>query len=377
MRILFYSDADEYGGHEKASAALAGVMHEQHEIIFMAAHEPLRRDLEGVLEVRSAIPAPGRWAGLFAYAPASLKALKREMSALRPDLVCVAQGNIEFGIRALLVARSLKIPVWSYIPMCQSLADQEARWAILREPLARHHYRLFDGFIVIAPLQERYLRSWIAPSIPVGLVENHIAAAQFPPLPPPEVRDQGEWRLACIGRIRFKQKGQDRLIALAQKFLARGEKSFKLIIVGDGPDRAALESMVAAAQLSDYFDFKGWQNDMRSVLGEVDGVISCSHFEGVPLSMVETLLCLRPFFAPDLPEFRDYLSDNFLYASLDEAVDRMQAYRRRSPEAQREQLLLLRSKIVQRHDTPRYRESVMQVLSLVQKSLSAPHFERS
>jgi glycosyltransferase involved in cell wall biosynthesis len=68
-------------------------------------------------------------------------------------------------------------------------------------------------------------------------------------------------------------------------------------LVGDGPDRPALERVVAELGLSAVVHFFGWRRDLPAVYGDLDVVVNSSLNEGTPVALIEALAAARPVVA--------------------------------------------------------------------------------
>lgn len=77
--------------------------------------------------------------------------------------------------------------------------------------------------------------------------------------------------------------------------LLQGRPDATLVVVGDGPERAALERRAAAA--GDRIRFTGHRGDVRALMAAFDVYVSSSVFEGVSLTILEAMAAGRPVVA--------------------------------------------------------------------------------
>ena len=61
----------------------------------------------------------------------------------------------------------------------------------------------------------------------------------------------------------------------------------RLLIAGDGPERAAIQSAVVALGLGREVTLLGSRDDVPALLQQVDGVVSASHTEALPTALIE------------------------------------------------------------------------------------------
>lgn len=95
------------------------------------------------------------------------------------------------------------------------------------------------------------------------------------------------------------QKGMDVLIS-AYAQLPEGLRShWPLCIVGDGPQRQALEQQVEALKLSDAVSFMGFQSDPSPFLRRDAIFVLPSRFEGMPNALLEAMAAGLPVVVSD------------------------------------------------------------------------------
>ncbi len=93
-------------------------------------------------------------------------------------------------------------------------------------------------------------------------------------------------RLIChVGRF-VEVKNHELLVDVARVWDSAGP-DFRLLLIGDGPLRPAIERKVDAANLRHRVRFLGTRSDILSVLAEVDLVVLPSLYEGVSIVLLE------------------------------------------------------------------------------------------
>lgn len=103
--------------------------------------------------------------------------------------------------------------------------------------------------------------------------------------------------VAGVGRL-SRQKGFDLLIR-AHAELQRSGMGSQLVILGEGPERAALEQLVVSEQVADSVLLPGFVANPHAVVGHADLYCLSSRFEGLPLSLLEALATGTPVVATD------------------------------------------------------------------------------
>lgn len=125
---------------------------------------------------------------------------------------------------------------------------------------------------------------------PVDLTAIAIKAADKPPI----VID-GPY-VAAMGRL-----VPNKNFALAIEAFARSNVEGKLIILGEGPERAALEKLAAKLDIADRVLLPGFCDNPYAVLAHSQYVILSSNAEGFPNALVEALASGVAVVATDCP----------------------------------------------------------------------------
>jgi glycosyltransferase involved in cell wall biosynthesis len=205
--------------------------------------------------------------------------------------------------------------------------------------------RLFDAFIRVTTVhglkrRTSFLRAFdrvIAVSqtvanalagLPVDVVMNGVPLSGPPPDPGPENHPP---LVIAIGRL-VPVKGFDVLLRAWAEV-----PSARLLIVGDGPERAALEALSRQLGVSPRVTFAGFRSDVQSLLRTADLMVIASRREGLPLVLIEALHARRPVVSTAVGGMLGFLppetlvpSDNpaALAATLNTALADLPAYGR-------------------------------------------------
>ena len=82
------------------------------------------------------------------------------------------------------------------------------------------------------------------------------------------------------------EKGVDRLVRVFRRLFPNGDEQVRLIIVGDGPDRADIESLAAQ---DPRIVFAGVQSNVAPYYRGFDTYVSAARFEPFGLSILEAM----------------------------------------------------------------------------------------
>lgn len=83
----------------------------------------------------------------------------------------------------------------------------------------------------------------------------------------------------------------------------------KVVIIGDGESRADLERLSGELGLERNVSFVGSRNDVENWLGESKVFVLTSDLEGLPLSVMEAMMCGVPVVVSDVGDLRDIVED--------------------------------------------------------------------
>ena len=176
--------------------------------------------------------------------------------------------------------------------------------------------RVTDQIIAISAGQQRDLvdRFQIAPAERVVVVPLGLDLA--PLMAPATTREatRAEWGfpfeavvVAYVGRL-VTIKHVDLLVRACARAFEQQEQG-RLLVVGDGDCRPALERLVADLGLADRVVFAGWRTDLGAVYAASDVVALSSRNEGTPVALIEALAAGRPVVATAVGGVPDVVQD--------------------------------------------------------------------
>lgn len=104
-------------------------------------------------------------------------------------------------------------------------------------------------------------------------------------------------RLVSVGRL-SPEKGQLLLVQAAALLRADGVDA-EIVLVGDGPSRAAIEAEARRLGVAEQLRIVGWQGsaEVRRWLSESRAVVLPSFAEGIPVVLMEAMALGRPVIA--------------------------------------------------------------------------------
>jgi glycosyltransferase involved in cell wall biosynthesis len=122
------------------------------------------------------------------------------------------------------------------------------------------------------------------------------------------LRSDGELYLACVARLHPPSKGQDILLgALADPLWA--DRCWRLTFYGEGPMRDGIEQLVRYYGLQDRVTFAGYVASVERIWEKNHVLVMPSRYEGLPLAIVEAMLCGRPVVVTNIAGHSEVVED--------------------------------------------------------------------
>jgi glycosyltransferase involved in cell wall biosynthesis len=243
--------------------------------------------------------------------------------ANRPDIAVISLGINHDGMALAGICRLFKIPYVLIAHKASNLYWPED--AIL--PLLRQTYEGAQWCYFVCRHSHRLTEEQLATDLP------HASIIRNPFLVPWERRN--DWpdtdhglHLACVGRFCPSEKGQDLLLRVLARDKWRA-RQMTVTFYGTGEQEQALKDLASRFKLESVI-FEGFVRDISSIWGRHHGLILPSRCEGLPLTLVEAMLCARVPIVTDVGGNSEVIIDGqngFLAAAptedcLDEAMER-------------------------------------------------------
>lgn len=162
--------------------------------------------------------------------------------------------------------------------------------------------RFFDR---IVPLSTALCEDLINKGIPldrISVIENAVDLEEIDrrvlSLDEKVIPSKGK-KLGYVGRL-VSGKRVDHIISVFDKLWSK-DHSLELLIVGDGPERNTLETMVQGLPSVNSIQFLGYVEDRFVVMRSLDVFVMASISEGIPRCIMEALALELPVAAYDIP----------------------------------------------------------------------------
>ena len=128
-----------------------------------------------------------------------------------------------------------------------------------------------------------------------------------------------KYDLVFVGRI-SKVKRLHLVIEALGELKQRGH-GYRLLVVGDGPDRSDMETLADRLGVRAQIQFVGWTNDVADYLRQAKVFILTSSSEGMSQAMLQAMFCGLPALVTDVGDLSDAIipGSNGLLIHTDEA----------------------------------------------------------
>jgi glycosyltransferase involved in cell wall biosynthesis len=123
----------------------------------------------------------------------------------------------------------------------------------------------------------------------------------------PWPEDESGFRLACVARLGIEHKRQDILLEIMRQPKWR-ERPVTITLFGNGIHQDSLQKLKEFWKLDNVI-FGGYSNSIREVWSKHHALVLPSHYEGVPLALVEAMLCRRPCIVTDVGGNSEFIED--------------------------------------------------------------------
>lgn len=206
--------------------------------------------------------------------------------------------------RLLSMIQSSGLPIFVNLQLCQ----ENGRFSTANDlHFLQKFYSSAIHLFFVSRRNHKALQNMLAQPLPhATVVRNPVNMPSTDYLPFPAY--EGTARLAMVGNLLCMHKGQDVMLQVLGSEAWRTE-NWTLDIYGDGMDRAYLEQLVQMYGLDQKVRFCGRVSDIRGIWASHHLLLMPSVMEGMPLAVVEAMLCGRPVLATDVGGHVEWIED--------------------------------------------------------------------
>ena len=301
MKIAWFSPNFADGGVERTILKLSAVFAEH-------GHETQLVTLNINSRLLETSPSSLKVVDLGASRAAlSIKKLSNYIRSEQPDAVISSQhyANI-VAVAARKLSRTktrLILTERTSINKALQTKSRPLRW--IHTQLVKRSYKHGDVIIANSIDGAAELADFLGwPNERVGHIYNPadpslIQARSTEPISHPWIEDSDNIPLfVAAGRLSPQKDYPTMLRALA---LANASKMYRLLIIGDGPDRTKLEQLATDLSVSDKVAFLGATENPYPYIANADLVLLSSGYEGMPNVLIEAQILGVPIVSTDCP----------------------------------------------------------------------------
>ena len=222
--------------------------------------------------------------------------LEEMLPSVRPALVVISDGS---ALPPIDITEMFITKKWPFVSIAQN--NCELWWP--SDELAARYRKILPAALrcyFVSNANQRVAETHLGCKIENAEVVRNPFNVAYDAAPPwPSIDVNSELRLACVARLDPAAKGQDILLeALAHPSWAG--RRWRLTLYGDGPSRIGLALLVERLQLNDRVVFAGHVSIVEEIWASNHVLTMPSRWEGLPLAIVEAMLCARPVMATDV-----------------------------------------------------------------------------
>jgi glycosyltransferase involved in cell wall biosynthesis len=213
-----------------------------------------------------------------------------------PDLLVVSGDADDVPIGLLEECAARGVP---FATICQ--ANTEQFWP--DDHSASQYRRVMSASrrcYFVSKANQRLLEKQIGCELPNAEIVRNPFNVNINAAPPrPHSDDRSELRFACVARLHPPSKGQDVLLEAVADPVWQ-DREWRLTFYGEGSARNGIERMVQRLGLRDRVRLAGFVTPVEAIWAENHVLVMPSRYEGLPLAMVEAMMCARPVVATDV-----------------------------------------------------------------------------
>jgi glycosyltransferase involved in cell wall biosynthesis len=283
---------DRSGAEKQLTLLAAGLSRDEFDVHVCAITQggPLEADL-----ARAQIPTTviGK---MWKFDPAAWWRLRRHIARLRPALVQTWMFTANAYGRS--AAMSAGVPKIVASERCVDSWKGEGQLAI-----DRYLAKRTDMIVVNSRGVEQFYTNQGLPAGKLRLIYNGIGPAPASDLSREQLLaelglPQGARLIGAVGRLWHQKRLKDLIWAADMLKVIRDD--VHLLVIGDGPQRRALERYQELCRVEDKVHFLGARDDVPRLMPHLDVLWLASSYEGLPNTIMEAMAAAVPVVATDI-----------------------------------------------------------------------------
>ncbi|MGR5571978.1 glycosyltransferase family 4 protein [Limosilactobacillus fermentum] len=248
----------------------------------------------------------------------AIRALRKLLKRLKPDILHLHSSKAGMVGRLAALGLSMKVVFtvhgWGFTP---GVSKKQQLLIKLVEKTLRP---LTTYYICVSEFDQNIgLRGKVLKASK----ENYVVIHNGAPKPKEFDRRPATLPVRLVMTARFsKQKDQTSLIRAVKSL---DKSKYHLSLVGDGETLEDNQRLVEELRLTDNVSFEGFKSDVSDSLIHNDVYILSTHYEGLPISIIEAMSYKLPIIATDVGGNKELVKDNgYLISSISDLTQRIQ-----------------------------------------------------
>lgn len=221
------------------------------------------------------------------------------------------------GVDLVVISQS---SYWEALPWIQAVRGAGLQYAIIVQNASETMWPPDEIIEKLSPGFDNAVRSYFVSEANLGLFRRQLGTplrngsvirnpfnVRYDARPPWPGDPSDQLSLACVARLDIIQKGQDLLVDVLSLPHWRN-RNIRVVLAGNGTNEKSLRRMVQLFKVPN-IEFVGWVNDIERLWTQNHALLLPSRFEGMPLALVEAMLCGRAAIVTDVAGHREFVRD--------------------------------------------------------------------
>ncbi|WP_346882819.1 glycosyltransferase [uncultured Algibacter sp.] len=271
------------GGAEKVAATLSFLLeNNDYKVSIIAVRNEITYNYRGILYNLGENESSIKW----------VRHIKKVLLFRKYYKLINADFYIDFRMRDRFIMESLlHFLVFENRKMIFSIQHYNIAYHIPKGKIFKRLYNKAKTIVAVSLDIEKELKRYHSFSnikyIPNFVNKDLLTTSKVPP------KDVPNNAILAIGRLNNPVKQFDKLI-LSYKNTSSFIKGIPLFILGDGPDRLKLETLIESNNLQAHVKLLGFVSNPYDYIKQCKFLVLCSKFEGMPLVILEALTLEKP-----------------------------------------------------------------------------------
>ncbi len=298
MKLLFVLEDFTLGGVERVTLQLIKGLLSEYNVEIAATSQckrgPLLKDFEDITTVCDSA--------------SKLNSFKTLIQQYKPTIVIFTKGGL--SKLAVVLPKHCKTVAIQHVPI--QLPEESWVKNVIRRVGATLLYRKMDKVVCVSDgIFQNLIKLGVCSKSNTTRIYNPVLSENILTLADQAMPEYEDYYV-CVGRLHY-QKGYDLLL---ESLIKLGKPTCKVVILGNGPDKAKLEALIKKYNLESQVILHGVTSNPYMYIKHAKAILLPSRWEGLPTVLVEASYLKTPIIAFDCRYGPKELTRNGLYGYL-------------------------------------------------------------